>query len=157
MNNKVKFKGPMKHFMRWPLYLSVLVVLLDLLVFIVSVKAGILVSVGTVIYIFIAVQLFRYHKPLIINDMIAFANQYDVVEKRMLEELALPYAIMDTNGRMIWSNKVFSQLTGKDQMYNKNINTIFPEITPERIPIPEKLKDVLEQLHDKGGSDNESA
>ena len=58
MNNKVKFKGPMKHFMRWPLYLSVLVVLLDLLVFIVSVKAGILVSVGTVIYIFIAVQLF---------------------------------------------------------------------------------------------------
>ena len=76
MNNKVKFKGPMKHFMRWPLYLSVLVVLLDLLVFIVSVKAGILVSVGTVIYIFIAVQLFRYHKPLIINDMIAFANQY---------------------------------------------------------------------------------
>lgn len=40
-----------------------------------------LVSVGTVIYIFIAVQLFRYHKPLIINDMIAFANQYDVVEK----------------------------------------------------------------------------
>ena len=74
MNNKVKFKGPMKHFMRWPLYLSVLVVLLDLLVFIVSVKAGILVSAGTVIYIFIAVQLFRYHKPLIVNDMIAFAN-----------------------------------------------------------------------------------
>ena len=52
MNNKVKFKGPMKHFMRWPLYLSVLVVLLDLLVFIVSVKAGILVSVGTVIYFY---------------------------------------------------------------------------------------------------------
>ena len=97
----------MKHFMRWPLYLSVLVVLLDLLVFIVSVKAGILVSVGTVIYIFIAVQLFRYHKPLIINDMIAFANQYDVVEKRMLEELALPYAIMDMEGRMIWSNRIF--------------------------------------------------
>lgn len=107
MNNKVKFKGPMKHFMRWPLYLSVLVVLLDLLVFIVSVKAGILVSVGTVIYIFIAVQLFRYHKPLIINDMIAFANQYDVVEKRMLEELALPYAIMDMEGRMIWSTGSF--------------------------------------------------
>ena len=107
MNNKVKFKGPMKHFMRWPLYLSVLVVLLDLLVFIVSVKAGILVSVGTVIYIFIAVQLFRYHKPLIINDMIAFANQYDVGGKEDAEELALPYAIMDMEGRMIWSTVFF--------------------------------------------------
>lgn len=38
MNNNVKFKGPMKHFMRWPLYLSALVMLLDLLVFIVSVR-----------------------------------------------------------------------------------------------------------------------
>ena len=137
MNNKVKFKGPMKHFMRWPLYLSVLVVVLDLLVFIVSVKAGILVSVGTVIYIFIAVQLFRYHKPLIINDMIAFANQYDVVEKRMLEELALPYAIMDMEGRMIWSNRIFSEITGRDQFYKKNISTVFPDITPDRLPVAE--------------------
>ena len=140
MNNKVKFKGPMKHFMRWPLYLSVLVVLLDLLVFIVSVKAGILVSVGTVIYIFIAVQLFRYHKPLIINDMIAFANQYDVVEKRMLEELALPYAIMDMEGRMIWSNRIFSEITGRDQFYKKNISTGFPDITPVKLPVADELE-----------------
>ena len=138
MNNKVKFKGPMKHFMRWPLYLSVLVVLLDLLVFIVSVKAGILVSVGTVIYIFIAVQLFRYHKPRIINDMIAFANQYDVVEKRMLEELALPYAIMDMEGRMIWSNRIFSEITGRDQFYKKNISTVFPDITPDKLPVADE-------------------
>ena len=138
MNNKVKFKGPMKHFMRWPLYLSVLVVLLDLLVFIVSVKAGILVSVGTVIYIFIAVQLFRYHKPLIINDMIAFANQYDVVEKRMLEELALPYVIMDMEGRMIWSNRIFSEITGRDQFYKKNISTVFPDITSDKLPVADE-------------------
>ena len=140
MNNNVKFKGPMKHFMRWPLYLSALVVLLDLLVFIVSVKAGILVSVGTVIYIFIAVQLFRYHKPLIINDMIAFANQYDVVEKRMLEELALPYAIMDMEGRMIWSNRIFSEITGRDQFYKKNISTVFPDITPDKLPVADELE-----------------
>lgn len=138
MNNKVKFKGPMKHFMRWPLYLSVLVVLLDLLVFIVSVKAGILVSVGTVIYIFIAVQLFRYHKPLIINDMIAFANQYDVVEKRMLEELTLPYAIMDMEGRMIWSNRIFSEITGRDQFYKKNISTVFPDIISDKLPVADE-------------------
>ena len=127
MNNKVKFKGPMKHFMRWPLYLSVLVVLLDLLVFIVSVKAGILVSVGTVIYIFIAVQLFRYHKPLIINDMIAFANQYDVVEKRMLEELALPYAIMDMEGRMTGPT-VFFQRSRGEISFIKKISAQFSRI-----------------------------
>ena len=45
---------------------------------------------------------------------------------------------MDTNGRMIWSNKVFAELTGKEQLYNKHITTIFPEITPDKLPVPEK-------------------
>ena len=31
--------------------------------------------------------------------LIAFANQYDVGGKAMLEELALPYAIMDMEGQ----------------------------------------------------------
>ena len=137
MNNKVKFKGSMKHFMRWPLYLSLLVVVVNLLVYIISVRAGLLVSAGVAIYIMAAVKLFRYHKPLIVNDMIAFANQYDMVEKRMLEELALPYAIMDMEGRMIWSNRLFSEITGRDQFYKKNISTIFPDITQDKLPVAE--------------------
>ena len=53
-------------------------------------------------------------------------------EKRVLEELARPYAIMDMQGRMIWCNKqYFAQLTGKRSVLTeKNINTIFPDITP---------------------------
>ncbi len=82
--------------------------------------------------------LTRFHRPLILNDLIAFANQYESLEKRLLDDLALPYAIMDTNGRMIWSNKVFAELTGKEQLYNKHITTIFPEITPDKLPVPEK-------------------
>ena len=46
----------------------------------------------------------------------------------------MPYAIMDTNGKMIWSNKVFSELTGKDQFYKKNISSIFPDITADKLP-----------------------
>ena len=72
-----------------------------------------------------ALLLTRFHRPLILNDLIAFANQYESLEKRLLDDLALPYAIMDTNGRMIWSNKVFAELTGKEQLYNKHITTIF--------------------------------
>ena len=54
--------------------------------------------------------------------------------ERLLDDLALPYAIMDTNGRMIWSNKVFSQITGRDQFYRKNVNTIFADITADKLP-----------------------
>lgn len=125
MNDKLKLKGHMKAFMRWPLILSALLIVLNILVYCVSVKAGLVVSAGVLIYVGIAVVVLRCHRPFIVNELIAFANQYDSLEKRILEELALPYAIMDMNGRMIWSNKVFAELTGKDQFYKKNISTIF--------------------------------
>lgn len=125
----------MKAFMSWPLILTGLLVVTNILVYFTSIKAGIILSVALIIYVGMALLVLRCHRPFIINDLIAFANRYDVLEKRILEELALPYAIMDTNGRMIWSNKVFSELTGKDQFYKKNISSIFPDITADKLPV----------------------
>ena len=68
------------------------------------------------------------------NDLIAFASQYEFLEKRVLEELALPYAVMDMQGRMIWSNRMFARLTGKDSFYHKNVSTLFPDITADKLP-----------------------
>ena len=151
MNDKLKLKGHMKAFMRWPLILSALLIVLNILVYCVSVKAGLVVSAGILIYIGIAVVVLRCHRPFIVNELIAFANQYDSLEKRILEELALPYAIMDMNGRMIWSNKVFAELTGKDQFYKKNISTIFPDVTADKLPVADKkeISEISTQFGEK--------
>ena len=119
MSDKLKLKGHMKAFMRWPLILSALLIVLNIWVYFVSVKAGIIVSGGILIYVGCAVIILRCHRPFIVNELIAFANQYDSLEKRILEELALPYAIMDMNGRMIWSNKVFAEQAGNIQPAEK--------------------------------------
>ena len=151
MSDKLKLKGHMKAFMRWPLILSVLLIVLNLLVYYISIKAGIVVSVGILIYVGIAVVVLRCHRPFIVSGLIAFANQYDTLEKRILEELALPYAIMDMNGKMIWSNKVFAELTGKDQFYKKNISSIFPDVTADKLPVSEKkeMSEVCTQFGEK--------
>ena len=151
MSNKFKLRGHMKACMSWPLILCALLVVLNILVYITDVKAGIVVSVGILIYIGIAVVVLRCHKPFVVNDLIAFANQYDTLEKRILEELALPYAIMDMNGRLIWSNKVFAELTGKDQFYRKNISSIFPDVTPDKLPSAGKkeISEISTQVGDR--------
>ena len=138
MSGKLKLKGHLKHLVRWPLYLSILLIALNIVVYVVSIKAGILVTLGIILYVGIAVFLLIYQRPRMFNDLIAFASQYEFLEKRVLEELALPYAIMDTQGRMIWSNKMFAQMTGRDQFYQKNVSTIFPDITADKLPVGEK-------------------
>lgn len=134
MNEQLKLNGQLRSYLRWPLYLSLLLVAVNVLVYRLDVRAGIVVSIGILIYIIIAVLLFRRHKLLVMNDLVAFANQYGILEKKMLEELTIPYAIMDMEGKMIWSNKLFAELTGRDQFYKKNINSIFPELTPGIFP-----------------------
>ena len=150
MDGKFKLKGHLKHLTRWPLYLTALLIILNIVVYAIDVKAGVVVTVGALIYLACAVGIFCYHRPQMFNDLVAFASQYEFLEKRVLEELALPYAIMDMQGRMIWCNKVFAQLTGKDQFYRKNINTIFPDITPDKLPVPEEkeISEISTQVGD---------
>ena len=58
---------------------------------------------------------------------------------------------MDMNGKMIWSNKVFAELTGKDQFYKKNISSIFPDVTADKLPVSEKkeMSEVCTQFGEK--------
>ena len=51
-------------------------------------KAGLVVTLGTLIYAACAVGILLYHRPQMFNDLIAFASQYEVLEKRVLEDLA---------------------------------------------------------------------
>ncbi len=143
MNDKMKLKGQMKRFTQWPLYLSVLLLILNIFVYFVSIKGGLVMSVGLAIYVAVSIKLFKKHKPLILNDLVAFAKQYSFLEKKILEELALPYAVMDISGRMIWANRMFTELTGREEFCKKPISSIFPEITADKIPVPGE-KDVSE-------------
>ena len=62
--------------------------------------------------------------------------------------------IIDTyiiqNGSVLRTAVVFFYLSNEGISFLENAGHL-------GLPIPEKLKDVLEQLHDKGGNDNESA
>ena len=151
MNKNFKLRGHLKHLTRWPLCLTVLLMAMPVLVYMIDCKAGLVVTLGTLIYAVCAVGILLYHRPQMFNDLIAFASQYEVLEKRVLEDLALPYAVMDIEGRMIWSNKEFSELTGKDQYYRKNVNTIFADVTPDKLPVSEEqdISEISTQVGDR--------
>ena len=149
MNDKLKFKGSMKRFMRWPIYLTILLTLLDILIFFISVKAGVLATLGLVIYVAAALLITRYHKPMILNDLISFATQYGQVQKTLLDEFSIPYALLDSDGRLIWMNEEFSLTVGKDKDYRKNIQTLFPEIHSGTMPGLKGVKEIEIHYEDR--------
>ena len=134
MNGKIKMKGQLKIYMQFPILLGTLLIIMNIAVFTVSVKAGALVSVFVAAYILIVVFLYFHSRAGIMNELISFATQYGQVQKNLLNEFIVPYTLLDSNGKILWLNEEFAKLTGKNKKYCKSIATLFPEITKDKLP-----------------------
>lgn len=133
MKRNIKLKGHLKNYMYWPLILTILLVILNAPIYIINVKSGMVVSGFTVLYFVIVLFSYHYNKPVLVDELISFATQYGTVQKRLLDEFEVPYALLDHNGKILWCNQKFSEVTQKPKDYRKTINGILPSVTKEII------------------------
>lgn len=127
----IKFTGRMKSYMQWSLWLTLLLVLAAVAMFTISVKAGCFMSVVIVIYFCVAWMLCVGSQKDIFGELVTFATQYGQIQKKLLHSFNIPYALLDENGRLLWMNEAFMEVTGKTKDYHKSITTIFSHITKE--------------------------
>lgn len=148
MNGGIKIKGQLKFYMQWPFILTVLLVVMDILVFTINVKAGAVASGFLAAYLLIVVFLYFHSKTAIMNELISFATQYGQVQKTLLREFIVPYALLDCNGKVLWLNDAFAQMSGKNRKFRKKISSLFPEITADKLPDKED-SEVTFQFQDR--------
>ena len=130
----MKLKGRLKSYTQTSLYLGFLLVAVNLLVYILDVPSGLVLTCFTLFYFGITVLLQLYNKPIIMNELVSFATQYGQIQKVLLRELELPYAMLDEEGRIIWTNARFEEVVHKEKGYRKSITSLFPSITREKLP-----------------------
>lgn len=134
MKNSVKLKGRMKSYLQSSLYLGFLLIAVDVLIYFIDIRAGLVLSCFIVFYLAIVLSLMFYNKPIIINELISFATQYGQIQRRLLRDLDLPHALLDENGKIIWTNIAFEKAVDKEKGYRKSITSLFPSITKDRLP-----------------------
>jgi len=120
--------------MQTSLYLGFLLMIVNLAVYLFSIPAGLIVTCFTLLYFAVVVSLQLYNKPVIMNEMVSFATQYGQVQKVLLRELEIPYAMLDDAGHIIWTNEAFERVVHKAKGYKKSITSLFPSITKEKLP-----------------------
>ena len=128
MKRKNVVKGPLSNYMYWPLLLTVLFV------------------VG---YFVIVLGLYLVYRSSVRKEAINFATQYGTVQKKLLDEFEIPYALLEYNSKILWMNEAFSQATEKDKKYHKSITSIFPSITRELLEKEEPSKSIQIEWKDK--------
>src|SRR5699024_184554 len=123
----------LRMYMNWPLIMTILLVAMDVWVYMIDRRAGVIMTVFILIYLAIAGGLYFYNRSLILADLIQFSAQYKGVENTLLKELAVPYAIALEDGRVLWKNDAFGALT-EGQRKEKYLYRLIPELTPNVFP-----------------------
>lgn len=112
MKQQIKLKGKLKLYMQWPVIISVLLIAMDIWIYQIDKKAGLIMSGFVVLYIIITLGLYFYNRSYIFSDLVEFAAQYGVVQNTLLRELTIPYAILLDDGKIVWANNQFVMALG---------------------------------------------
>ena len=146
---KLNVRGKLKAYLQTPLLLGLILALVNVWIYLVNVKAGIILTVFVVIYLVIIICMMIFSRPALSAELVNFATEYGQVQKQLLKELALPHALLDESGRIIWMNRAFEGLGDRERFHKKNITSILPMVKRDCFPGDGETKEMEVKFEDK--------
>ena len=134
MKKRIKLKGRIRTYIQFSIYLGILLSVVDAAVFVIDLRAGAFLAGYIIFYFAITLSLYFYNKPVIMNELISFATEYGQIQRRLLREMDLPYALLDDSGKVMWTNAAFESVVHQPKGYKKSITSLFPTISRDRLP-----------------------
>ncbi len=113
-------------------------VLVDIGIYFLDTRAGFLVTCFLSSYFAMILYLMLYNRPIIINELVSFATQYGQIQKELLRELSVPYALLDEDGKIIWNNNAFARAIHNEKALRQSVTSFFSSVTRDRLPSEEE-------------------
>lgn len=134
MNSKVRIVGKLKTYLGTAILLGVLAAAIDVFVFTLDIKAGLVLLGFVLLYFIINLSFFFQSSKSVVLDMVNFATHYGQVQRSLLLNLDVPYALLDDSGKVIWFNDAFKNILSDQKDLNRSITNFFPSITRDKLP-----------------------
>ena len=136
-NSNLKYKGGIKRFFLMLYALAAVLVIINVAIAFIDKKAALVLLIFTIIYIATVIYTVVRNQSILLNEMVSFATQYGQVQRRLLRDLKLPYALLDESGRVVWTNDAFKEAFSVDRDFKKSLSSLFPTVKNEDMPTGE--------------------
>lgn len=149
MKQNSKIKGRLRNYLYLPLYFTLFLLPINILVYFQDRRAGAILTGFVIIYFtYVFISHIR-NGPVLEKEMMHYVTQYATVQNQLLDDFKVPYALLDQDGKILWVNKQFEKITGKEKGYQKTIFSIFPMISKESIQNKQEDMSFLIRWEDK--------
>ena len=71
------------------------------------------------------------------KDLVEFGADYSQIQKEMLNDLDVPFGLLDETGRVLWANNMFVDVVQGEKIQNKNVISIFDKFDGENLKFDE--------------------
>lgn len=141
MNEKRDVEGLYNRYRQVPLYLIGMFCLMTVFMYFVGIGAGVIATIFTVVYGAVSIVVFLRMNALSRDRYVEFAMEHGKMQKELIKEFPVPYALLDEDGKVVWVNDEFSGITetSKRKLMKLNIVQVFEEVTEESLPYQEDV------------------
>ena len=137
MGENTKVKGKIVHFIKLPLYFLPLWVILTVVSFRYDLIGGIIMAVATVLYAAVVLVLYSKFKYRFVKELVEFGADYSQIQKQMLNDLDVPFGLLDETGRILWANDMLEDVVKGADIKNKNVISVFDKFDGSNIKFDE--------------------
>ena len=138
MSSGERRKKKLSVFFKIPLLLGLFLAAITVLVYFIYWPVGVILTVFLVIYFIFTLYMYFNNSEILRREMLGFATSYEQMQGELLRNFDVPYALLDSTGKIEWLNDAFAAVVHKDSDYRRSITTIFPTVRRESFPKDDK-------------------
>ncbi len=127
MRNKIKY------LILVPILLAVALLAICVMNFGVESKETLITVIVVAVYILIVILAYVRLTPMVKATMVDYSLEQGKVQKELLHGLAVPYALLDTDGKVLWANAMFYKTIGVNEkkFLSRRVENYFPELSSD--------------------------
>ena len=134
MKQEKKISQRIDQFLRIPMYLIIVFIILTGIGLAVESPYGYAMGFVTTVYGVVILIVYYRSGPKLTEQLVNYIFEQGQIQKHLLKELSIPYALVDWEGKILWANQEFEKLAEKDLRAYRTISQIFPELHKEVFP-----------------------
>ena len=140
MNGRLKLKGRVFTHLIYPCIMSVVLFVVGIWITVIDSDAGSIILSLAIVYLIFTIVMYVVNQKLVMQELIKFAVDYAQVQKELLDDMVIPYGLIDRQGNILWQDGEMSHLLRRE--YGKRVPEVFKEITDEHLELGDEIKEM---------------
>lgn len=140
MNGRLKLKGRVFTHLIYPIVMAIALFFVGIWITLINSDAGSLILSLAIVYFIFTIVMYVVNQKLVMQEMVKFAVDYAQVQKELLDDMVIPYGLIDHLGNVLWQDREMARLLKRE--YGRRIPEVFKEITREQLQLTDEVKEI---------------